>query len=373
MNKSLTNFVYLMVILASTFIIILGLQSSAYIINSILMAAMITIAVLPLPLKMVRRGTRPSLAMFLTLLLVVVGLGLIVGLAFVSIGSVSSEFSLGDTSQVAADSAEESKTQLEQYPSSIQNLIEPSQANQVIAAAVSFIGQFISQTIIVILIFIFMLSAAVTTPISDQFEQATSIPTAERISSFTKDVQQYISTTTMVNLLVGIGDAILLFILGVPFAALWGILAWLMGYIPTVGFWIALIPPFVLAWVTLGFPTAAIVFVGYVVINGSAENLVKPRVMGQSLNISPLVIFVSVFFWGWVLGGIGAILAVPLTLMILSILDGFEATRWLAVLARPATPDREKEREEAHSRLKDLRQKASRAVKGNDDQVTSRR
>jgi predicted PurR-regulated permease PerM len=363
MNKSLTNFVYLMVILASTFIIILGLQSSAYIINSILMAAMITIAVLPLPLKMVRRGTRPSLAMFLTLLLVVVGLGLIVGLAFVSIGSVSSEFSLGDTSQVAADSAEESKTQLEQYPSSIQNLIEPSQANQVIAAAVSFIGQFISQTIVVILIFIFMLSAAVTTPISDQFEQATSSPTAERISSFTKDVQQYISTTTMVNLLVGIGDAILLFILGVPFAALWGILAWLMGYIPTVGFWIALIPPFVLAWVTLGFPTAAIVFVGYV----------KPRVMGQSLNISPLVIFVSVFFWGWVLGGIGAILAVPLTLMILSILDGFEATRWLAVLARPATPDREKEREEAHSRLKDLRQKASRAVKGNDDQVTSRR
>ncbi|MEA3438969.1 MAG: AI-2E family transporter [Chloroflexota bacterium] len=63
-----------------------------------------------------------------------------------------------------------------------------------------------------------------------------------------------------------------------------------------MGFWLAMIPPVLIAWVTLGLPTAAIVFIGYIVINGSVENLVKPRIIGQGLNLSPLVVFVSLLF-----------------------------------------------------------------------------
>ncbi len=171
----------------------------------------------------------------------------------------------------------------------------------------------------------------------------------------------------MVNLGVGFGNTILLFILGVPFAVFWGILAWLMGYIPTVGFWIAMVPPLVLAWVTLGVPAAAIVFLGYVVINGSVENFVKPHLMGQGLNMSPLIVFVSVFLWGWMLGGIGAILAVPITLIIISVLDAFDATRWLAELAQPASPARAEERDEAHRQLRGLWQKTKELAKGDED------
>jgi hypothetical protein len=108
--------------------------------------------------------------------------------------------------------------------------------------------------------------------------------------------------------------------------------------------------------------------VNYVVINGSVENLVKPRLMGQGLNMSPLVVFVSVFLWGWILGGVGAILAVPITLIILSVLDAFEATHWIVELARPASPARAEERDEAHHRLKDLWQKTSEPIKGDSDE-----
>ena len=116
------------------------------------------------------------------------------------------------------------------------------------SAAAAFAGQVIGQSVIVLLVFIFMLSAAVTTSLSDKFEEAISSRAANRISDLTQGVQQYISITTLINLAVGVGNAILLLILGVPFAVFWGILAWLMGYIPTVGFWIAMIPPLVLAW-----------------------------------------------------------------------------------------------------------------------------
>ena len=117
---------------------------------------------------------------------------------------------------------------------------------------------------------------------------------------------------------------------------------------------------------TLGFPTAVIVFLAFVIINGSVENFVKPRVMGEGLNISPLLVFISIFVWGWILGGAGAIAAIPLTLLILSVLDSFEATKWIVVLLRPPSSSEEHERNEAHLKLRDLWGKVSNVVKGQD-------
>jgi predicted PurR-regulated permease PerM len=129
-----------------------------------------------------------------------------------------------------------------------------------------------------------------------------------------------------------------------------------------------MIPPVLIAWVTLSVPTAAIVFVGYVVINGSVENLIKPRIMGQGLNLSPLVVFVSLFFWGWLLEAIGAILAVPLTMTILSVLDSFEATRWIGVLAQSLSSSEEHEKMEANLKLKNIWSSVTKVVRGENDE-----
>jgi len=128
-------------------------------------------------------------------------------------------------------------------------------------------------------------------------------------------------------------DTIFLLILGVDFALLWGLLAFLLGYIPSVGFWFALIPPFILALFEFGITKALIVLVGYILINGSVQNFLQPKMMGSGLNLSPLVVVISLFFWAWVLGPIGALLAVPMTIIVKEIfLEGFDDTRGLAGL-----------------------------------------
>lgn len=363
-NKSIISFVVLLVALACVFIILLGIQSSAYIINSILLAALITLAVMPIPKKLIQGGMKPSLAFILTLVLVVGVLVFIFVLAFASINNVAEELSAASTTQPPTDSSEPSANDLLAL---IQNSVSSEDVNRILSVFVSAFSGIASQFLAVMLIFIFMLSAVVVTPISKKITDVSEDSFAQRISDWTKDVQQYISITTMINFAVGFGNTILLSILGVPFAILWGILAWIMGYIPVVGFWIALIPPTLLAWVTLGFPTAVIVFLGYVVINGSVENFIKPRVMGEGLNMSPLLVFISIFVWGWILGGAGAIAAIPITLLILSILDSFEATRWIVVLLRPPSTSDEHERDEANSKLRDLWGKVKNTVRRQND------
>ena len=363
-NKSVVQFVLLLVALACVFVIILGIQSSAYVINSILLAAMITLAVMPIPRKLIQKGMKPSLAFVLSLLLVVGVLVLIFVLAFASINNVSEELSATPVTQPPAVPGD---TNTSDIWARIQNTVSTEDVNSILSSIVTAFGGIASQFLAVMLIFIFMLSTVVVTPISDQMADVTEGSSAKRFSDLTKDVQQYISITTMINLLVGIGDTILLLILGVPFAILWGILSWMMGYIPVVGFWLALIPPTLLAWVTLGFPAAVLVFLGYVLINGSVENFIKPRVMGQGLNLPPLLVFISIFVWGWILGGVGAIVATPLTLMILSVLDSFEATKWIVVLLRPPSSSEEGERHEANRKLRDLRGKVSNVVKGENE------
>jgi predicted PurR-regulated permease PerM len=159
---------------------------------------------------------------------------------------------------------------------------------------------------------------------------------------------------TGINLLVGLGDAIFLLILGVDYAVLWGLLAWFMGYIPSIGFIIALIPPVLMAYAQYGLQTALIVLIGFVLINGGVQNFIQPKIMGQRLKISPVVVFVGLFIWGYLLGGIGAILAVPMTLMVLIIMENFEGTRPIAILMRYTGEEKDEERKEAEIHVKGL-------------------
>ncbi len=163
----------------------------------------------------------------------------------------------------------------------------------------------------------------------------------KRFSNFGADIRHYVLTLTWINFLVGLGDAIFLYIVGVDFPILWGLLAWFMGYIPSIGFWFALIPPVLLAYAEFGPQTALLVFLGYVLINGSIQNVVQPKLMGDRLNMSPLIVISSLFVWTWVLGPLGALIAVPMSMAVQQlVLGSSDSTRWLADLmgAAPASP-----------------------------------
>jgi len=337
LGDSSRRLLYLLLGIASVFVIIWGIRSSAVIINPILLALVITITVLPLPGKLTQRGLPGWLALVITMGLVIGILVVILAVAAYSVGRLAAAIPTYVTAaslQQAELAAGQLQARYSWLAEGLGAVLKPEQIAVVAAKTVQVIGNSVVLVFMVLLIFIFMLSAAIALPRGGRAGLNLDHPIVGRFSRFTGEVRQYVSIMTGVNFLVGLANTILLLALGVDFAVLWGVLSWVLGYIPTVGFWLALVPPVILAYAEFGFGTALVVFVAYVLINGGVQNLLQPRLMGQGLRISPLVVFISVFVWGWLLGGIGAILSVPLTLIILDILEGFPSTQWMVSLAR---------------------------------------
>lgn len=159
-----------------------------------------------------------------------------------------------------------------------------------------------------------------------------------RFTTLAQKNVDYIIIRTEVNLAMGIGTAVILALIGVKYAIFWGFLAFLLGFIPYIGFWLAVIPPMLLAWFDLGPVPALLVLAGSGLVNLLAEYVMFPNLAGRGLALSAAVVFISLIFWGWILGGIGVLLAVPLTLLVQMACELFDETRWIGVLLGPS-PD----------------------------------
>ncbi len=373
-----------LVAVAAVMIIFWGVRSLAFILAPLLMAMVITIAILPLPGWLAKKGVKPGLALILTILAVVGVLGATCLLVIASLGKLAgllpsyaanmatqpvpltssaaatgtapalqSSTAVTTTSPVQAFEAATGLS-LSSLQSSLQSWTSPAQVSGLASAVIIAAGKMIGQAFFVLFIFAFMLSAALGLRGKTIAGFGADNPNVQRFQEFTLEVRQYISIMTVINLLVAAGDTVFLLLLGIPFALLWGILAFVMGFIPSIGWWISLIPPFFLAWAQYGIGTALIVLAGYVLINGGVQNIVQPRMMGKGLRMSPLVVFVSVIVWATILGGMGALIAVPMTLIVMKILDNYEGTRWIAVLMRVGSETEPGEDQQAVERLKGL-------------------
>jgi AI-2 transport protein TqsA len=148
----------------------------------------------------------------------------------------------------------------------------------------------------------------------------------------TQRIARFFAIRVRVNLLVAGGITIWLLILGVDLAILWGILAFFLSFVMYVGLAIAAVPPVLLALAESGFLWAVLVIVGVVIINVGVENIVAPSMMGQGLNLAPVVALSSIVFWAWVLGPLGFILAIPLTVILVMVLASYPGTHWILVL-----------------------------------------
>ena len=349
MNNQFGRLVLYLVGGASIFVILFGIRGSASIINPILLAVVITITVLPIPSQLTKRGLPGWLALVVSILLVILILGLVIATVFFSITRLGSDlptYMASASEQASADinavQAPETSAQVEQASQAVGQVVQNLLVN-----VVNLLVQFG----FALVIFFFMISAAMSLPTPSRLGLDPNNPTINRISSLTEDIRKYMTVLTGVNFLVGLGDTLFLLYLGVDYALLWGLLAWFMGYIPSIGFIIALIPPVVMAYAQYGLQTALVVLVGYILINGGVQNFIQPKLMGQRLKISPVVVFVGLFVWGYLLGGIGAILAVPMTMLVLLIMENFQGTRPLAILMR-YTGDDDDERHEARQHLR---------------------
>lgn len=153
-----------------------------------------------------------------------------------------------------------------------------------------------------------------------------------QFTKFTNDMKRYMIIKTIIGLATGILIAFWLYILGVDYPILWGFLAFLLNYIPNLGSVVAAIPAVILAVIQLGFGSAVLVAAGYFAVNFVIGNIIEPRLMGRKLRLSTLVVFLSLIFWGGLLGLVGAILSIPLTMTLKFAFESNERTRWIAML-----------------------------------------
>ncbi|HEX8487572.1 MAG TPA: AI-2E family transporter [Propionibacteriaceae bacterium] len=162
---------------------------------------------------------------------------------------------------------------------------------------------------------------------------------ADALVEFSHSVRLYWVVTTVFGLIVAIMDVVALAIIGVPLALTWGVLAFVTNYIPNIGFIIGLVPPTLIALLDKGPGAAVAVLVVYTVINVVVQTLIQPRFTGDAVGITGTVAFLSLIFWAYLLGALGALLAVPATLFVKALLvDNSMTSRWVGALLNASTP-----------------------------------
>jgi predicted PurR-regulated permease PerM len=215
--------------------------------------------------------------------------------------------------------------------SELGGLIEPGKVFEIAGSLLIALVESFSNVIFIFMMIIFMLIDAFSLPAKVSAEIKAGNNYVKRLSDFSVGIRRYVSITTVIGLLTGVLDTIFFIIMGLPMPFLWGVLAFLLSYIPGFGFWLAAIPPTILAYLEGGIGPALVVLVGIILINGFADEVLKPKFMGQELNLSIFTIIFSVFFWTAVLGPMGSILGVPLTMTVKElILEADERTGWIA-------------------------------------------
>jgi predicted PurR-regulated permease PerM len=213
----------------------------------------------------------------------------------------------------------------------LQGYLDAGRLANMAGTLVSSVADVLSDTAFVLLTTIFILAEAAGLP---RKLEAAFGPSRElgRFSGVVDDLQNYLAIKTRISVTSGVLSGAMCWLVGVDFPLLWGLMAFLLNYIPTLGSIIALTPPTVLAFLMLDWQHALGLLAGYLTIEMVMGNVVEPRLMGKQLGLSSLVVFLSLVFWGWIWGTIGMFLSVPLTMVVKILLEHSGDLKWIAVL-----------------------------------------
>ena len=254
-----------------------------------------------------------------------------------------------DVRQAPPESLDPETGNSEEHPDSANSpnaWIKPSDAMEVssqelfkfVAGLTGELSMLASSTFIIMLLVIFMLLEASKLPekISKALGNRTFM--SQRVRQLTNDIRRYMLIKTFVSILVGFFVTILLLVTGVQYPFLWGFVAFLLNFIPNIGSVVAAIPPILLALSQQGLVIGCVNIAFFLIINCSIGYLLEPKLLGNGLDLSPLVVLLSLIFCGWILGAVGMFLSPPLAVIIKIILQSFPETRWIAVLMANRVP-----------------------------------
>jgi AI-2 transport protein TqsA len=217
----------------------------------------------------------------------------------------------------------------------LQTYVDPARVLGLTGDLVSALSGVLANAFLILLTVIFILLEASGFPAKMRRALRSPEESTEQLKRVLDSINRYMGIKTLTSLGTGVAIWAWLSILGVDFAILWALIAFLLNFVPTVGSILAAIPAVLLALVQLGAQGAVLVAFGYLVVNILVGSILEPKIMGRGLGLSTLVVFVSLVFWGWVLGPMGMFLSVPLTMALKIALDANPQTRPVAIMLGP--------------------------------------
>lgn len=309
-------------------VMIAGVRAVAPVLNNVLMALLLAQVMAPITRLLVLRGLRPPLAVALTVSSVLVFLVTV----SVTLGRSLAGLTRDLPTYAAGLDALRTRAlqQLTDWGVNLTGLdvtdfLSPGRAVGFATGVLSWVAGAFGDSFLVFFLATIML--AHFAQMHRVQNEGAVVPESfiSRLDAVTVDVRPYLQITATTGLAFSVVITIVLEILRVPYAVVWGVLSFFLNFVPQVGIILSWVPPAVLAMVTHGWSRAVMVIVAYTVINFVIDNVIKPRFMATGLNISFLAIMLSLLFWGWVLGPAGAILSVPLTLAVRRFAQQFDA------------------------------------------------
>lgn len=326
-------------------IVVAALKAARPILVPLLLAAFLAALAAPIVLWLGKRRVAPSLSIPLIVVAALLGLSVVGGFVGTSVNRFVGELPRYQARLDALFGGVLERLRSQDLVPSIDSLreaVSPGHVMGFVGTTLSQLAEVVSDTLLVLLTVVFLLFEVTGLP--RKLRVALGDPNADlsRFRKVANEVKSYVLIKTYVSLGTGALVALLLLALGVDFPLMWGLVAFLLNYIPNIGSVIAALPAVLLALVQLGPGHALGTAAGFVAINMLVGNVIEPQLMGRRLGLSTLVVFVSLVFWGWLWGAAGMLLSVPLTMIVKILLENSPSLAWVGALMDPASSEETK-------------------------------
>ncbi|MHC4469837.1 MAG: AI-2E family transporter [Planctomycetota bacterium] len=321
--------------LAALVIVIAGLKAAQDLLIPLLLGAFLAVVCVPPMTRLTNRGVPTTVAICIVVLAVMV---LLAGVTTV-LGNSVAQFS------ASVDSYQERITEIldgtmgwlekigvQTSGKQLSEMIDTKELLALVSDTLSQLLSALSSVVLILIIVIFMLFEAMVLPGKLRLIHGDHDADLTEYTSVANRIYQYVHLKTVISLVTGLLVAVFTAIVGIDFPLLWGLVAFLFNFIPNIGSILAAIPPMIMALIQFGIGSAAVVAGGYALINLVIGQLLEPRMMGRRMGLSPAVVIISLIFWNWVLGPIGMLLSIPLTMVVKILLEHSEDLKAVAVL-----------------------------------------
>lgn len=330
-----------LVIAAALVIIIMGINQAQSVLVSFLVAVFFAVIGTP-PVLWLERNRVPSVVAVLLVIAGMVTILLIVGaIVGASINSFYSELPAYQSrlqEQVSTFQSFLADKGISGMDKVLLEYINPVVVMSMTAGLLAGLGSALSNIVLILLTVAFILFEASSFPVKLRAVLGDPKQAFPQFTRFIGNIERYMVIKTLISLVTGGLIGTWLFILGVDFPILWGFLAFLLNYVPSVGSTLAAVPAVLLAFIQLGIGRAVMATAGYMAVNFILDNVIETRLMGRKLGLSTLVVFLSLVFWGSLLGPVGMVLCIPLTMTLKFACENNKGTQWIAVLLGPEVP-----------------------------------